>query len=125
MMPSVLLISGWAATSSVWSPIRSTLKKTGIAANCLECGDWLNLREISTSMPMVCVGWSLHVCNLTPTLVHDTLHGVGQLNDAQRNALYPALLKAYRPIVFGCAAALAAWILFAVFVLRGPRHSDS
>jgi hypothetical protein len=70
---------------------------------------------------VVFVGWALRVYNLTPMLVHDTLHGVGQLNDAQRDALYPALLKAYRPIVFGCAAALAAWILFTVFVLRSLK----
>lgn len=70
---------------------------------------------------LVCVGYALIVYNHTPMLVHDSLHGVGQLNDAQREALYPALLKAYRPIVFGCAAILLAWILFAVFVLRSLR----
>ena len=71
---------------------------------------------------LVCVGYALLVYHHTPMLVHDTLHGVGQLTDAQRDALYPALLKAYRPIVFGCATALLAWILFAAFVLRSLRR---
>jgi hypothetical protein len=72
---------------------------------------------------LVVVGWSLNVYHHTPMLVHDTLHGVGQLSDTQREALYPALLKAYRPVVFGGAGALLAWILFTMFVLRLLRRS--
>jgi len=71
---------------------------------------------------LACVGYSLFVYHFTPLLVHDTLQGVEQLNDAQAQALYLALMKAYRPAVFGCATALLAWILFAVFALRWLRR---
>jgi len=70
---------------------------------------------------IICVGYALLVYSHTPMLVHDTLHGIGQLNDAQREVLYPALLKAYGPIVFGCAIALLAWIIFAAVVLRSSQ----
>jgi len=52
-------------------------------------------------------------------LVHDTMHVVGQqLTDAQLEALYPALMKAYRPIVFGGAFVLGAWIVLAWLALK-------
>ena len=64
-------------------------------------------------------GWALLVYSLTPTLVHDTMHVVGQqLTDAQQEALYPALMKAYRPIIFGGAVVLIAWIALAGIALR-------
>lgn len=71
------------------------------------------------------VGWALHVFNLTPMLIHDSLHRVGQLNDAQRDALYLAILNAYRPIVFGGAAILLAWFLFTLLALRLVRRPAS
>ena len=66
---------------------------------------------------VLCAGYGLLVYHLTPLLVHDTLHVAGQqLNDVQRSALYPALLKAYRPPIFGSAAVLTLWIVYAVIV---------
>ena len=63
--------------------------------------------------------WALWVYSLTPTLVHDTMHVVGQqLTDAQQDALYPALTKAYRPIVFGGTFVVIAWIALAGVALR-------
>ena len=70
---------------------------------------------------VACAGWGLLVYNLTPMLVHDTLHGVGQLNDAQRDVLYPALLKAYRVPIFGAAGVSLGWIVYAVIVHRSRR----
>jgi hypothetical protein len=65
-----------------------------------------------------CMGYGLLVYDLTLVLVHDTLHEVGQLNDDQRNALYPALLNAYRPVLVGLALTILGWITFSAVILR-------
>ena len=56
----------------------------------------------------------------TPMLIHDTMYVIGQeLTDPQRDALYLALLKAYRPIIFGGAAVVIGWTALVAVVLRG------
>jgi hypothetical protein len=85
------------------------------------------LRWLFTLLAFISVigaAWALWVYNLTPMLVHDTMHVVGQqLTDAQQEALYPALMKAYRPIVFGGAFVSGAWIILAWMALR-PKESN-
>jgi hypothetical protein len=76
---------------------------------------------------LIGAAWAVWVYLHTPLLIHDTMHVVGQqLTEPQRNALYPALGKAYRPIVFGGAIVVVAWVILAgVLILRKPSNPDT
>jgi hypothetical protein len=73
---------------------------------------------------LICAGYFVLVYSLTPMLVHDTLHGIQPLTDQQRESLYPALLKAYRPVLFGCSLALVGWIAFAAMLVRSLSRQE-
>jgi hypothetical protein len=66
---------------------------------------------------VACSGYGLLVYHHTPMLVHDTLHNVQQLTDEQGESLYPALLKAYKPVVFGFLGASIGWAVFTALVI--------